>query len=66
MPKTTKRPGYREAIEWIAHNDDCTWLDDEYPALSVPLALVADLWGKSEDEATRDLRRKIAKLEKLG
>lgn len=47
---------YCDAIDWIAWNDDTEWLDDEHGCFSVTLALVADLFGKTTDEATADLR----------
>ncbi len=48
---------YRDAIDWIAWNDDTDWLDDQRGCFSVTLALVADLFGKTTDEATADLRK---------
>lgn len=56
-----KRAGYREAIDWIARNDDNNWLDDEQPVISVAAALVQDLFGLDSDRVIRDLRRAIAK-----
>lgn len=57
-----RRPGYREAIEWIAHNDDCYWLadDDGDPqALSVTAAMVRDLYAVDADKLICDLRRAL-------
>ena len=31
----TVRPGYREAVEWLVYNDDCTWIWDDEPIISV-------------------------------
>jgi hypothetical protein len=56
---------YRDAIDWIALNDDTEWLDDEHGAFSVTLALVADLFGKSMDEATADLRKACRRRESI-
>jgi hypothetical protein len=56
----TKRVAtYNHAIEWIARNDDTSWLDDEYGSASVTLCLVADVFYRSVEEATADLRRAI-------
>lgn len=52
-----KRASYRDAIDWIARNDDCEWINDEHGSFSVTVALVADIFGVSTDKATADLRR---------
>ena len=57
-----KRPGYREALRWIIFNDDTSWLTDEYGSLSVTAALVADLFGVSDERIIKDLKR-VAKAE---
>lgn len=49
--------GYKFALQWLLDNDDCNWLDDEYGSFSVTLALVADLFGKSTEAVTADLRK---------
>lgn len=57
--------GYRQAIEWIAYVDDTLWLDDtEAGSPSVTLCLVADVFGRSIEEATADLRRAIISKKK--
>lgn len=56
---------YQDAIDWIAYNDDCTFVDP--PAgfsgysLSMTATLVMDLWGKTEDDVRADLRKAIAR-----
>jgi hypothetical protein len=60
-----KRPGYKEAIEWLAGNDDCYWLGDydaHGPIISVPAALVRDLWDISDEKLLKDLRAALAKM----
>lgn len=47
---------YREAIYWIAENDDTEWVRDGGPE-SVTAALVADIYRRSVDEVAADLRR---------
>lgn len=56
-----KRPGYREAIEWIAYNDDCTWLNDDEPIISVTAAMVRDLFGVTEAKLFSDLRQSVSR-----
>lgn len=46
-----RSPGYREAVEWLALNDDTEWLDDEYGSISVTTALVRDLWDVPDDSS---------------
>lgn len=53
---------YSVAIEWIALNDDTEWLDEgENASPSVTLCLVADVFGRSVERATADLRRIMAR-----
>jgi len=62
---TTRRVGaYMTAIHWIAANDDTEWLDDEGGHASVTLCLVADVFGRSVDEATDDLRKLVGRNRK--
>jgi hypothetical protein len=56
-----KRPGYREAIEWLALNDDNEWVDDEDKVPSVTACLIADLFAIDTDKVTKDLRRRLEK-----
>jgi len=50
---------YKAAILWIALNDDTEWLDDANGSASVTICLVADIFCRSVEEATADLRRVI-------
>lgn len=59
-----KRASYREAIAWLAFNDDTHWLHDADPIESVSTALVADLFGVDVERVTRDLRCAVAKLDR--
>lgn len=56
-----KRPGYREAILWIALNDDTEWLFDERPIPSVTASLVADLFAVSIEKVCGDLMKAVEK-----
>jgi hypothetical protein len=60
-----KRPGYREAIEWLAGNDDCYWIgdhDNHGAMLSVSASLVRDLWGVTDERLIADLRRALGRV----
>jgi hypothetical protein len=57
-----KRPSYRAALVWIACNDDCNWLQDATPSLSVSAALMADMFGKDDADVLADLRRAHEKV----
>lgn len=66
--KAPRRVGsYPAAIEWIARNDDNDWLDadgvDTAYCESVTLTLVADVFGRTLEEATADLKAALAKIE---
>ena len=53
-----KWPSYSRAIRWIVLNDDCEWLlDKDRPAVSVTAALVADMFGKTDEEVMAALRK---------
>lgn len=54
-PKPTKRPGYRETVEWIAYNDDAD-IGDEGGYI-VSIMMTADLWSKTPDEVARAVER---------
>lgn len=56
------RPGYREAIEWLAGNDDCYWLGDAEPVLSVSASLVRDLFGVSDERLHADILRALKRI----
>jgi len=64
-----KRASYREAIRWMVANDDTEWANDrrtwEDPLCSVTAVLVADLFGKTTDEVTADIRRALFKAKRL-
>jgi hypothetical protein len=60
-----RRPGYREAIDWLASNDDCYWIGDfdwQGPMLSVAAAMVRDLYDVTDDKLVADLRRALARV----
>ncbi len=68
-----KRASYRDAINWMAYNDDTTWLDarsrhqiypratvhEQKPILSVTASLVADLFDVTPEKLIKDLQRAI-------
>jgi len=50
---------YKDAIAWIAANDDTEWLHGGQ--ISVTATLVADLFGKTDSQVTTDLRAAVAR-----
>jgi hypothetical protein len=52
-----KRPGYREAVEWIARNDDPGEMSADPVSGLISVALVADLFGKEQIEVARAVIR---------
>ncbi len=56
------RPGYREAMEWLAGNDDCYWVGEENKIMSVAACMVRDLYGVSEEKLLADLRRWMKRI----
>jgi hypothetical protein len=59
-----KYPGYREAIRWLAYNDDNEWLKDDEPTVSVTAAMVCDLFAVEECKLIHDLHEAIAKRDR--
>lgn len=52
-----KRPSYRQAILWLAHNDDCEWtIVGDHEPISITAYLVADLFDVAAERVRRDLR----------
>lgn len=60
---------YRDAIRWLADNDDNEWVDihpDEGGgALSVAASLAADLFGKADEQVRADLKRELVHRERI-
>jgi hypothetical protein len=50
-----KRPGYREAVRWIAANDEPTDLDAFNVAGYLTTVLVADLFGVDAERVAGDV-----------
>lgn len=55
---------YRDAIQWIVIQDDTNWVDEPLadaavPVLSVTAALVADLFGKTDVEVVKDIKKAL-------
>ena len=68
---TVKRPGYREAVEWLVLNDDVEWATFDpvgetsgLASISVTGALVRDLFGVPTERLRADIRRGIKRLRK--
>lgn len=63
------RPSYRRAIEWVALNDDPEWIDNHeqfQTGPSVAAALIADLFGKTDDQVRADLKRLVRRRGREG
>lgn len=58
-----RRPGYREAVLWIADNDDTEWAgfspDDACGSPSVTACLIADLFGVDVERVRKDINREL-------
>lgn len=60
---------YQDAIDWIAGNDDTEWVEQVEAgepgwSISVTGALVADLFGKTEEQVRKDIKRALARMER--
>jgi len=55
------KPSYRRALEWILENDDTEFLTDPNPIPSVTVALVADMFGKTDKIVMRDLAKRVSR-----
>lgn len=55
------KPSYRRALEWILENDDTEFLADPDPIPSVAVALVADMFGKTDAIVMRDLAKRVSR-----
>jgi len=57
---------YKDALLWIVQNDDTNFLDDEEgPQSSVTLAFLADIYGRTDEEALADLRAERDRYRKV-
>lgn len=54
-----KRASYREAVRWIAANDDTDDLMNGHDAYPVTVCLVADLFGKETEKVAADVVREV-------
>jgi hypothetical protein len=50
---------YKDAIQWIADNDDTEWITDPNGCESVTAALVADLFEKDAVQVRADLEQAL-------
>ena len=57
------RPTYRNAIYWLAMNDDCEWTKEKTGANSVASSLVADMFGKTDEQVKKDLVKEIKRCQ---
>jgi hypothetical protein len=57
-------PSYRQAIQWIAYEDDTDFLNDEKPSLSVTASMVADLYQKTHEQVLKSLYKAVEERDK--
>jgi hypothetical protein len=50
---------YAAAIQWMVDNDDTHWAKDDDPIISVTACLVADIYGRTNEEVISDLRKSM-------
>lgn len=57
---------YRDAIFWIAANDDTEFLndDDADMSISVTCAFIVDLFNKPQSQVIADIRAELKRQEK--
>lgn len=48
---------YKQAVQWLIDNDDCYWLKDDEPIMSVSASLVADIYTMPENKLISDLKK---------
>lgn len=51
------RASYKNAIAWIADNDETGEMDIEVISTLISVVLVADVWGKSAQKVAEDVIR---------
>lgn len=56
-----KRASIKEAVHWIAHNDEPLETDAEEIASLVSVKLVADLFGLTDEEVAKRVARERRK-----
>ena len=57
--KMSKPISYRSAIEWMVFNDDTEWVRDR-SHMSVTASLVADIYGKRDEQVREDLQKALS------
>ena len=55
---------YKQAIDWILNNDDTDWVNNNPDLPSVTACLVADLFGKTDEQVLDSLRKRKKILKK--
>lgn len=61
-PRPTRQPSYADAIQWVAENDDTTFLDEEYGVPSVAVDMISALFALDETKVIEDLRKAVRRL----
>lgn len=59
MSRARRWASYADAVEWVALNDDNEWLNDDNGSPSVCASLVSDIFNRSREQVSRDIRKVI-------
>lgn len=59
-----KRASYREAVQWIAVNDEPTDRDPEDIAYYISTVLISDIFGVTPERVARDVVRARERMDK--
>lgn len=54
---------FRQGIDWILNNDDTYWLDENPEMPSVTACMLADIFGKTDEQVLAHLLRRRAQLQ---
>ena len=57
-----KRPSYRDAVDWLAQNDDNTEWPESIDLPTVAASLVRDIFDVTDEKLAADIKRRIKKL----
>lgn len=66
MNAGAKRPTYRQALTWMAENDDTEWAipDGEEIIPSVTASLISDIFGVRMERVTCDLQDYLHRMKR--
>lgn len=59
-----RRPGYKDALQWLIDNEDLEFLDNGDP-ISISTSMTAHLFGRTDEEVITDLKKQQAYVERM-